>query len=74
MPIFVGRCLRHGEFEVIRLRWEPRVACPKCGRVVDHEPTAASARFIGGGFYATDYAKPKPAKDKGTAKLKQEKY
>jgi predicted nucleic acid-binding Zn ribbon protein len=69
--MFVGRCPRHGEFETLMQRWEPLLACPKCGKVVEHEATAAGVRFNGEGFQTPRSA---PKVDAGTAKLKQNKY
>jgi hypothetical protein len=70
--IFVGRCPRHGEFELILLRREPVLPCPDCGRDCAPEPTAPAIRFRGDGF-TTKTTQPK-AQDVGTAKLKQNRY
>jgi predicted nucleic acid-binding Zn ribbon protein len=72
MPILVGTCPRHGEFERLTARWEPHVACPTCGTSVTLEPTAPGVRFRGDGFQTP---RPTPrAPDVGTAKLKQNRY
>lgn len=71
MPILVGRCPKHGEFEKLMARWEPGITCPTCGHACSLEPTAPGVRFRGDGFQ-TPRATPKPL-DTG-ATLKQNRY
>lgn len=71
MPILVGTCPQHGEFERIMARWEPHIPCPECGHSSELNLTAPAIRFKGDGFQ-TPKAKPKPLDT--TAKLKQNRY
>lgn len=60
MPYYEYECKECGTFEVQqKITEEPLKCCPNCGNVVKKIiSVTAPPKFVGGGFYQTDY-KPK---------------
>ena len=58
MPLYNYKCPKCGfEFEKIVSNYEKEVIyCPKCNVECEREfPNSVSHKFVGGGFYTTDY-------------------
>ena len=60
MPLYEYRCGKCGKvFEVLqKFSDAPLTAHPECGGKVERLVSASSFQLKGGGWYATDYAKP----------------
>ena len=66
MPIYEYSCPKCGEFEVTqRITEEPLKKCPTCKSKVRKLISNTSFQLKGSGWYATDYAGKKAAKESG---------
>ena len=71
MPLYEYQCKKcHSLTERIqKFSDEPLTTCPHCGGELEKLLSAASVRFKGSGWYATDYAKKSssPGSDSGSS-------
>ena len=66
MPIYEYACPKCGEFEVTqRITEQPLKKCPTCKSKVRKLISNTSFQLKGSGWYATDYAGKKAAKEAG---------
>src|SRR5216684_8633440 len=67
MPIYEYKCPKCGVFEENQRITEPGLKrCPTCKSKVERLISATSFVLKGGGWYATDYARSKPAESTDT--------
>ncbi len=75
MPIYEYQCSECGS-RVERLQKlgdPPPEACEACGGEMERQVSAPAFQFKGSGWYATDYAKPKPRAETGQSGGESEK-
>jgi putative FmdB family regulatory protein len=67
MPIYEYRCANRHTFELLQsMSDDPVATCEECGAPVERVFHPVAVHFKGSGFYTTDYARSKAAREGST--------